>query len=42
MLQFTRSHHDAHRIDAKSVVVTVGVLMLVQLNTVLTNTGVRT
>jgi hypothetical protein len=42
MLHFTRSHHDAHRIASKSVVVTVDVMMLVQVNTVLTNTGVRT
>jgi hypothetical protein len=42
MLHFTRSHHDAHRIAFKSAVVIVGVMMIVQMNTVLTNTRVRT
>jgi hypothetical protein len=41
MLHFIRSHHNAHISDAKSVLVAVGVMLIAQMNTVLSNAGVR-
>jgi hypothetical protein len=41
MLHLIRTHHNAHTTDFKSVVVTVGVMLMAQMHTVLSNAGVR-